>query len=153
MKKILLISLLCLLVICAFAAVVYFGKGNGAIRVGDRHMGLFRFEVYKSEDQVKGSARFEVMNKDKQVLMVIGVPKVMKAQFTNHSAEFGGKGIMRKGTEERPVLVHIFAADAKDSTEYKDKFAVKCFDGSGNVVFSAGGIVQHGDIIIGKRED
>jgi hypothetical protein len=137
----------------AIAAVVHFGYGRGVIRT-DHGLGRFGFEVAKMSEHVRGRAQFaEFVPGHAHPTVEIVMPEARAAHFTENSVVFVGPGAIRRPSGVLRVGVEVRAID-NHGTKHPDAFAIRCFNPhTGAVVYQAGGPLQHGDIVVGHREE
>ncbi len=129
----------------ALAAVLGSAFGQGAIPTGERTAGFFRFFVFARGHSVFGALRF-VEASPHQVLNVVELPAVQRAEFSENTVVFSGPGRLNG----EPVVVVVRAVDNRPRHNTPDEFGIACFR-ENQMVYSRRGPVLHGDIAVFSR--
>jgi hypothetical protein len=131
----------------ALAAALGSAFGNGVIPTGEHTAGFFRFFAWSSGPRAFGALRF-VEASPNQVLNVVELPAVQRAEFSGNSVVFRGPGTLNR----HRVLVVVRAVDNRGPNHPgdPDEFQITCFR-ENQIVYQRQGPVVHGDIAVFTR--
>ena len=136
----------------AAADLEFTAAGHGSMAFGHEGdgRGYFKFDLKQVDGQISGSLLFAAEDHHEMMFpdVIVRLANIEKTSFGRHRVKFSGQGALHND----PVSVTVTAYDNAMSRK-ADRFAIKCVDGKGEVVFEADGEVFLGDLQVGPAGD